>query len=250
MPYRVVGGVRFYERREVRDALAYLRMLVNPDDEVSLRRILNVPKRGIGDRAVECVTSYAQRERITFWEGLRRADEAPGLVTPVAGGDPGLRRAGRGAPVDGRGGGAGRRGARVGARPVGLPRRARGLRRPPGRHPPGEPRRARRGRPRVLRRPGRRAVRRSRGRRRRQRLARPLRLPRAGRARRRHRPDPRRTARRRRRDGHADDAPHGQGPGVPDRVPDRARGRRLPPLAQPRATGASSRRSAGWPTSA
>jgi DNA helicase-2/ATP-dependent DNA helicase PcrA len=80
MPYRVVGGVRFYERREVRDALAYLRMLVNPDDEVSLRRIVNTPKRGIGDRALECVTSYAQRERITFWEALRRADEAPGLV--------------------------------------------------------------------------------------------------------------------------------------------------------------------------
>jgi len=51
MPYKVVGGVRFYERREVRDALAYLRMLVNPADEISLRRILNVPKRGIGDRA-------------------------------------------------------------------------------------------------------------------------------------------------------------------------------------------------------
>ncbi|HEY2878035.1 DNA helicase PcrA [Nocardioides sp.] len=81
MPYRVVGGVRFYERREVRDALAYLRMLVNPDDEVSLRRIVNTPKRGIGDRALECVTSFAQRERITFWEGLRRADEAPGLVS-------------------------------------------------------------------------------------------------------------------------------------------------------------------------
>jgi DNA helicase-2/ATP-dependent DNA helicase PcrA len=80
MPYRVVGGVRFYERREVRDALAYLRMLVNPDDEVSLRRIVNTPKRGIGDRALECVTSFAQRERITFWEALRRADEAPGLV--------------------------------------------------------------------------------------------------------------------------------------------------------------------------
>jgi DNA helicase-2/ATP-dependent DNA helicase PcrA len=76
----VVGGVRFYERREVRDALAYLRMLVNPDDEVSLRRIVNTPKRGIGDRALECVTSFAQRERITFWEGLRRADQAPGLV--------------------------------------------------------------------------------------------------------------------------------------------------------------------------
>jgi DNA helicase-2/ATP-dependent DNA helicase PcrA len=51
LPYKVVGGVRFYERREVRDALAYLRVLVNPEDTVSLRRILNVPKRGIGDRA-------------------------------------------------------------------------------------------------------------------------------------------------------------------------------------------------------
>ncbi|CAN5172116.1 DNA helicase PcrA [soil metagenome] len=81
MPYKVVGGVRFYERREVRDALAYLRMLVNPDDQVSLRRILNVPKRGIGDRAVECVNELANRERITFWEALRRAEEAPGLAT-------------------------------------------------------------------------------------------------------------------------------------------------------------------------
>jgi len=80
-PYKVVGGVRFYERREVRDALAYLRMLVNPADQVSLRRILNTPKRGIGDRAVECVNALAERERITFWEALRRADEAPGLAT-------------------------------------------------------------------------------------------------------------------------------------------------------------------------
>src|SRR4051794_35769891 len=55
MPYKVVGGVRFYERREVRDALAYLRMLVNPADEISLRRVLNVPKRGIGERAEACV---------------------------------------------------------------------------------------------------------------------------------------------------------------------------------------------------
>ncbi len=80
-PYRVVGGVRFYERREVRDALAYLRALVNTDDEISLRRILNTPKRGIGDRAEACVQSFAERERITFWEALRRADEAPGLAT-------------------------------------------------------------------------------------------------------------------------------------------------------------------------
>ena len=81
LPYKVVGGVRFYERREVRDALAYLRLLVNPDDQVSLRRILNVPKRGIGDRAVACVNELSTRERITFWEALRRADEAPGLAT-------------------------------------------------------------------------------------------------------------------------------------------------------------------------
>ena len=81
MPYKVVGGVRFYERKEVRDALAYLRMLANPADEISLRRILNTPKRGIGDRAEACVEALAQRERLTFWEALRRADEAPGIAT-------------------------------------------------------------------------------------------------------------------------------------------------------------------------
>ncbi len=80
-PYKVVGGVRFYERREVRDALAYLRMLANPEDQVSLRRILNTPTRGIGDRAVACVNAYAERERISFWSALQRADEAPGLAT-------------------------------------------------------------------------------------------------------------------------------------------------------------------------
>src|SRR3954447_13143331 len=56
-------------------------MLVNPADSVSLRRILNTPKRGIGDRAVECVNAFAERERITFWEALQRADEAPGLAS-------------------------------------------------------------------------------------------------------------------------------------------------------------------------
>ncbi|GAB2968483.1 DNA helicase PcrA [Nocardioides montaniterrae] len=81
MPYKVVGGVRFYERREIRDALAYLRALVNPDDQVSMRRILNTPKRGIGDRAVLAITLLADRDRLTFWEALQRADQAPGLAT-------------------------------------------------------------------------------------------------------------------------------------------------------------------------
>ena len=80
-PYKVVGGVRFYERREVRDALAYLRMLVNTADEISLRRVLNTPKRGIGDRAEACVNALAERERISFWEALVLADQAPGLAT-------------------------------------------------------------------------------------------------------------------------------------------------------------------------
>jgi DNA helicase-2/ATP-dependent DNA helicase PcrA len=81
MPYRVVGGVRFYERKEVRDAIAYLRALANPADEVSLRRILNTPKRGIGDRAEAMVEAFAQRERISFAEALDRAAEAPGIAT-------------------------------------------------------------------------------------------------------------------------------------------------------------------------
>ncbi|MCP2346100.1 DNA helicase-2/ATP-dependent DNA helicase PcrA [Nonomuraea roseoviolacea subsp. carminata] len=81
LPYKVVGGVRFYERKEVKDLLAYLRVLANPADVVSLRRILNVPKRGIGDRAEAMIEAFAARERITFWEGLRRAGEAPGMAT-------------------------------------------------------------------------------------------------------------------------------------------------------------------------
>ncbi|HUR15013.1 MAG TPA: DNA helicase PcrA [Mycobacteriales bacterium] len=80
LPYRVVGGVRFYERKEVRDALAYLRVLANPADIVSLRRILNTPRRGIGDRAEACVEALASRERITFNDALHRCEEAPGMA--------------------------------------------------------------------------------------------------------------------------------------------------------------------------
>jgi DNA helicase II / ATP-dependent DNA helicase PcrA len=84
LPYKVVGGVRFYERREVRDLLAYLRLTANPGDEVSLRRILNVPRRGIGERAEGCVAALAQRDRITFAVALGRPDDAPGLAARSA----------------------------------------------------------------------------------------------------------------------------------------------------------------------
>ena len=80
LPYRVVGGVRFYERKEVRDALAYLRVLANPADVVSLRRILNTPRRGIGDRAEACIEAFASRERIPFAAALSRCAEVPGMA--------------------------------------------------------------------------------------------------------------------------------------------------------------------------
>ncbi|ARZ68358.1 ATP-dependent DNA helicase II [Streptomyces albireticuli] len=80
LPYKVVGGVRFYERKEVRDVLAYLRVLANPEDTVPLRRILNVPKRGIGERAEAMIDALSQRERISFPQALRRVDEAYGMA--------------------------------------------------------------------------------------------------------------------------------------------------------------------------
>ena len=84
MPYKVVGGVRFYERREIRDAIAYLRAIANRADDVSLRRILNVPKRGIGDKAEGAVADLASRERISFGDALRRVDEIDGLASRSA----------------------------------------------------------------------------------------------------------------------------------------------------------------------
>ena len=81
LPYKVVGGTRFYERKEIKDALAYLRVLVNPDDDVNLRRVLNEPKRGIGDRAEGALAALAQRERTSFMDAARRADQAPGMAT-------------------------------------------------------------------------------------------------------------------------------------------------------------------------
>jgi DNA helicase-2/ATP-dependent DNA helicase PcrA len=84
LPYKVVGGVRFYERKEVRDALAYLRAVTNDDDTVSIRRVLNTPKRGIGDRAEACVEALSSRDRISFGQALRHAKDAPGIAARSA----------------------------------------------------------------------------------------------------------------------------------------------------------------------
>jgi DNA helicase-2/ATP-dependent DNA helicase PcrA len=75
IPYKVVGGVRFYERKEIRDVVAYLRVLDNPGDAVSMRRILNTPRRGIGDRAEACLAVYAENTGSSFADALEAAAE-------------------------------------------------------------------------------------------------------------------------------------------------------------------------------
>ncbi len=82
VPYKVVGGTRFYDRREVKDAMAYLRAVVNPSDEVSVKRVLNVPKRGVGDASIAKLDAFAAAEGVGFLGALRRADEA-GVTGPA-----------------------------------------------------------------------------------------------------------------------------------------------------------------------
>ena len=76
VPYKVVGGTKFYDRREVKDVLAYLRVLVNPDDEISWRRMVNVPKRGVGDTSVNRLALWAHQNGASFGEAVARATEA------------------------------------------------------------------------------------------------------------------------------------------------------------------------------
>ncbi|MEY3257207.1 MAG: helicase / ATP-dependent helicase PcrA [Actinomycetota bacterium] len=75
IPYKVVGGVRFYERKEIKDLLAYLRVVVNPEDEISMRRIINTPKRGIGDRALDQIDLYSKNNGLSFWQSLCEVDK-------------------------------------------------------------------------------------------------------------------------------------------------------------------------------
>ncbi|MGK2348417.1 UvrD-helicase domain-containing protein [Actinomyces sp. W5033] len=76
-PYKVVGGTRFYDRREVKDAIAYLRAVDNPDDDVSVRRVLNVPKRGLGDKAEAALAGHAARHGVSFGQAVADAAGAP-----------------------------------------------------------------------------------------------------------------------------------------------------------------------------
>jgi DNA helicase-2/ATP-dependent DNA helicase PcrA len=76
VPYKVIGGTRFYDRREVKDALAYLKAVINPSDEVSVKRVLNNPKRGVGDGSVGKLDAFASAHGLSFMEALRRSDDA------------------------------------------------------------------------------------------------------------------------------------------------------------------------------
>jgi superfamily I DNA/RNA helicase len=74
-PYQIIGGTRFYERKEIKDLLAYLQLLINPDDDVAAQRVINVPRRGIGAKTVEALELFAGRERSSFMEACRRVEE-------------------------------------------------------------------------------------------------------------------------------------------------------------------------------
>lgn len=80
LPYKVVGGTRFYERKEIKDVISYLRAIANPADDINVRRVINEPKRGIGDRAQGAIAALADRENISFSQAMHRLDEAPGLA--------------------------------------------------------------------------------------------------------------------------------------------------------------------------
>ena len=85
LAYRVVGGLRFYERREIKDLLSYLRLVVNPQDVVSARRVINSPKRGIGDATIAALESFASSEEIPFLEACRRVEEIDVLAARARG---------------------------------------------------------------------------------------------------------------------------------------------------------------------
>lgn len=81
LPYQLVGGTKFYERKEVKDTLAYMQSIVNPDDDINMRRIFNVPKRGLGNRAESLLISYAKAKGISFWNSIEQCENISGMQT-------------------------------------------------------------------------------------------------------------------------------------------------------------------------
>lgn len=81
IPHRILGGVRFYDRKEIKDILAYLRIIYNPKDDIAVKRIINIPKRGIGNATIDKVSSYAEEHEISFYEALGEAANIPSIKT-------------------------------------------------------------------------------------------------------------------------------------------------------------------------
>lgn len=79
IPYRIIGGINFYQRKEIKDMISYLKILVNPSDEVCVKRILNVPKRGIGNKTIDKIDEYASLNKLTFYEALKKQFDIPGI---------------------------------------------------------------------------------------------------------------------------------------------------------------------------
>lgn len=79
VPYQIVGGLNFYQRKEIKDMIAYLKILINPSDEISIKRILNVPKRGVGNKTIEKIDDFVVSNRLSFYNALKRQNEISGI---------------------------------------------------------------------------------------------------------------------------------------------------------------------------
>ncbi|MDC4408382.1 ATP-dependent DNA helicase Rep, partial [Acinetobacter baumannii] len=86
IPYKILGGTRFYDRKEIKDMICYLKTLINPSDSISLRRIINVPKRGIGDATINKVVDFADDYELQLWDALSEVRSIPTLTPRNCGG--------------------------------------------------------------------------------------------------------------------------------------------------------------------
>jgi len=84
VPYRIVGGIKFYERKEIKDMLAYLRVIINPSDSVSLTRIINVPSRKIGSKTIEALQAYANRNEISLFQAMKETSTGGGASSEIS----------------------------------------------------------------------------------------------------------------------------------------------------------------------